>query len=107
MSEPDVGKHQESADPDVLQKALIQLLEQVSKRDQKIAERETLLLYTQTQLREKESQLHEIVTSRIWKMVLFIRRIHIFLVSPNNRRVQMLRRGSDLLLSRFKKIEKN
>ena len=101
------GKEQNDADPELLQKALHQLLEQISKRDQKIAERDALLLYTQRQLKEKESELHEIVTSRAWKILLFIRRLHTFLVSPGSRRTQMLRQALDIIFSPFKKIGRN
>lgn len=100
-------KPQEYTDPDLLQKALHQLLEQISKRDQKIAERDTLLLYTQAQLKEKEAQLHEITNSRLWKVVVFIRRIRVFIFSPGNRRVSMLRRGWEVILSSFKRIGRN
>ena len=102
-----LGNQQNDADPELLQKALHQLLEQISKRDQKIAERDVLLLYTQRQLKEKESELHEIVTSRAWKILLFIRRLHIFLVSPGSRRMQMLRQGLGIVFSPFKKIGRN
>lgn len=100
------NKRQEYTDPDLLQKALHQLLEQISKRDQKIAERDTLLLYTQSQLKAKEAQLHEITNSGLWKVMVFFRRIRIFLVSPGSRRVSMLRRGWEVILSSFKRIGK-
>lgn len=103
MLEQRPDKQQNDDDPELMQKALRQLLEQISKRDQKIAERDALLLYTQAQLKEKESQLQEIVTSRAWKIVLFIRRIRTFLVSPGSRRIQMLRRGLDIIFSPLKK----
>ena len=102
-----LGNQQNDADPELLQKALHQLLEQISKRDQKIAERDVLLLYTQRLLKEKESELHEIVTSRAWKILLFIRRLRIFLVSPGSRRMQMLRQGLSIVFSPFKKIGRN
>jgi len=101
------GTQQNDADPELLQKALHQLLEQISKRDQKIAEREALLLYTQRQLKEKESELHEIITSRAWKILLFFQRLRIFLVSPGSRRKEMLRKGLDIIFSPLKKIGKN
>jgi len=105
IQKPD--KQQNDADPELLQKALHQLLEQISKRDQKIAEREALLLYTQRQLKEKESELHEILTSRAWKILLFFRRLRIFLISPGSRRTQMLRRGLDIIFSPFRKTGRN
>ena len=105
IQKPD--KQQNDADPELLQKALHQLLEQISKRDQKIAERDALLFHTQRQLKEKESELDEILTSRAWKILLFFRRLRILLISPGSRRTEMLRRGLDIIFSPFKKIGKN
>jgi uncharacterized protein involved in exopolysaccharide biosynthesis len=107
MPQQKPDKRQEYTNPDLLQKALHQLLEQISKRDQKITERDTLLLYTQAQLKEKEAQLHEITNSGLWKLVVFIRRTRVFLVSPRSRRVSMLRRGWEVILSPFKRIGRN
>jgi hypothetical protein len=101
------GKQNNDADSGLLQKALHQLLEQISKRDQKIAERDALLLYTQRQLKEKESELHEIVNSRAWKILLIIRRLRSFLVSPGPLRTRMLRQGLAIIFSPFKKIGRN
>jgi hypothetical protein len=105
IQKPD--KQQNDADPELLQKALHQLLEQISKRDQKIAERDALLFHTQRQLKEKESELHKILTSRAWKILLFFRRLRILLISPGSRRTEMLRRGLDIIFSPFKKIGRN
>ena len=103
MSKYESSKHQSAAGSETFQEAVMQLLEQVAKRDQKIAERESLLFYTQTRLKEKEAKLHEIETSRLWKIVLFAQKIRIFLTSPNKRRRQILSRGIDLVLSRLRK----
>lgn len=118
-------------DPDSLQKALLQLLEQISKRDQKmarlnaenaatvrtfsekeqsllakIAERDAILFYTQTQLKDRESQLDEILTSRTWKIALFLQRVRVFLLPPNSRRARVLRLGLNVLSFPFKMIKR-
>jgi hypothetical protein len=96
---------QDDADPELLQRALHQLLEQISKRDQKISwlnaekaaaarsflekqqallnqisERDALLHYTRTQVTDRDAQLNEIFTSRTWKIALLLQRIRTFLV---------------------------
>ena len=106
--EPD--QQQKYTDPLLLQKAIRQLLEQIAIRDQKIswihsekmaalrsfqekeqallqklAEQDAVLNYTQTQLTARESQLHEILNSRTWKIALFIQRIRVFFVPPKGR----------------------
>jgi hypothetical protein len=98
---------QDHVNPDLLQKTLHQLLEQIAKRDQKIAERDALLLYTQAQLKERETQLQGIESSKCWKIMVFIQRIHVFLVSSNSRRVQMLRRVWTQILSPLRKIRRD
>jgi hypothetical protein len=107
MPKPDPEKHQHATNPDLLQKALYQLLEQISKRDQKLVEKEAQLLYVQAQLIEKEAQLHEIVTSKVWKIMLFVQKARRFLGSPQSRRAQMLRRGLEIISSSFKKTGRN
>ena len=107
MHKPESDKPQDYANPEVLQKSLYQLLEQISKRDQKLADKDTQLLYMQAQLTEKESQLHEIVTSKAWKIMSLIQKTYTFFTSPQNRRIQMLRRGLDIISSSFKKISRN
>ena len=126
------GKGQDYTDPPFVQEALHQLLEQVSRRDQKISwinaektaaersflekeqillnklsEKEAILQYTQTQLRDREAQLNEILSSRTWKIALFIQRIRVFLVPPDSRRARILQRGLELLSSPFKKTGRN
>jgi hypothetical protein len=101
---------QEHTDPQVLQEALRQLLEQIMKRDQKIswinaektatarsfsekeqtllnqiAEKDAILQYTQIQLHDREAQLNEILNSRTWKIALFLQRIRTLLVPPKKR----------------------
>jgi hypothetical protein len=103
MPKPDPEKYQHDTNPDLLQKAVYQLLEQISKRDQKLIEKDAQLLYMQAQLMEKEAQHNEIVTSKAWKIMLFVQKARIFLGSPQSRRVQMLRRGLEIISSLFKK----
>lgn len=107
---PDYANHE------LLQKALQQLLEQISKRDQKIArikaesaaalrasaerekstlikiaEQDAVLLYTQAQLNERNLQLDEILASRAWKAALFFQKVHTFLIPPNSHRARILK----------------
>jgi hypothetical protein len=109
---------QDDINPDSLQIALHQLLEEISNRDQKIswmnAERaatvrslKQTLLETQRHLTEREEQLHEILTSRTWKMALFLQRIRNFLVPLQSRRAQILQRGLNIIISPFKKIKRD
>lgn len=132
MSTRTPGKPQDHTDPPLLQEALHQLLEQISRRDQKIlwidaekaaaarsflekeqtllnklSEKEAILQYTQTQLRDREAQLNEILTSRTWKIALFIQRIRVLLVPPDSRRARILQRGLDILSSPSKKTGRN
>lgn len=108
MSKPNAQP--ENTDPQLLQEALHQLLEQIVRRDQKIswisaektaaarafseqeqallntiAEREAVLHYTQIQLHDREAQLNEILSSRTWKIALFLQRIRTLLVPPKKR----------------------
>lgn len=125
MSKQTPAKQQDYTDPPLLQEALHQLLEQISRRDQKIswinaekaaaarsfsekeqdllqkiAEKDAILNYTQTQLRDREAQLNEILTSRTWKVALFIQRIRVLLVPPQSWRARILRRGLELIKKR-------
>jgi hypothetical protein len=100
-------------DPDFVQRTLQQLLEQISKRDQKISwitaekmaaersflekeqtllnkisERDVLLHYTRTQLTDREAQLNEILNSRTWKFALLLQRIRVFLIPRKKRGAQ-------------------
>jgi hypothetical protein len=97
-------------DSQSLQEALHQLLEQITRRDQKlswikaektaaaqafsereqtllnkIAEGDAVLHYTQIQLHDREAQLKEILSSRSWKIALFLQRIRTLLVPPQRR----------------------
>jgi hypothetical protein len=98
---------QDDPNPEDLQKAVVQLLEQVAKRDQKIAERDALLLYTRARLAEKESQLSGITDSRIWKLLRPIRWIRNFLVASRSARRTLLRQGSRMILSSLRKPRRN
>jgi hypothetical protein len=109
---------QHDTDPDSLQRALYLLLEQISKRDQKIswisaqraaevAERDALLRSTQTLLGEREAQLNEILTSRTWKIAVSIQRVRTFLIPIHSRREVILQGVIRILLFPLKKIRKD
>ena len=113
---------------DSMQNALSQLLEQISKRDQKIAwinaensavlrvsaekqqavlaEKEDILLRVRIQLAEKDALLNEIVTSRAWKVVLLFRRVRVFLIPPNSRRALVIRQGLNIIFLPFRMIKR-
>ena len=132
MREQKPDKQLDHTDPELLQKAIHQLLEQISKRDQKIAwidaqknaaarafvekeqallqqiaEKDAVLFYTQTQVTDRESQLDKIVTSRSWKIALLIQRIHIFIAPPQSRRAQVLERVTNILFFPFKRMKRD
>lgn len=108
-------------DPDLANKTMYRLLEQISKRDQKIAwmnaektatlrefmaeraEGQAILLDTQAKLQEKEAQLRDIVNSRTWKIALKIQRVRTFFVPPESRRAQILEKGLNVIFSPFNK----
>jgi hypothetical protein len=98
---------QDDPTPEELQNAVAQLLEQVAKRDQKIAERDALLLYTRARLAEKESQLSGITDSRIWKLLRPIRWIRSFLAAPRSARRTLLRQGWQMILSSLRITRRN
>lgn len=98
---------QDDQNPDELQKTLAQLLEQIAKRDQKIAKQEALLLYTQTQLTEKDSQLSEIRNSLFWKLTRPIRWTRNFLMAPGSARGSMLRQAWEMFLSSLRITRRN
>jgi len=113
---------------DSMQNALSQLLEQISKRDQKIAwinaensavlrvsaekqqavlaEKEDILLRVRIQLAEKDALLNEIVTSRAWKVVLLFRRVRVFLIPPNSRRALVIRQGLNIIFLPFRILKR-
>jgi Tol biopolymer transport system component len=124
--------NQDYTNPELLQKALHQLLDQTSNRDQKIswlnaeraatvrsleqtiqtmsvtiAEKDALLLYRQTQITDRDSQLQEILTSRTWKMALLIQRIRVFLLPPQSRRARIVQDGLKTIISPLKKFNKD
>jgi len=111
-------------DPESMQNALHQLLEQISKRDQKIAwinaentavvrmlaEKERIILAekqaVEIRLAEREALLNEIVTSRAWKIALLVRKVRVFLVPLHSRRARVLRQGLNFISFVFKKIKR-
>ena len=129
MPKQKLPRLQDDTSSDAVQIAVDQLLEQISKRDQRIswirAERATTirslkltlklrLLETERhlsererQLSERETQLHEILTSRTWRMALFLQRIRNFLVPLGSRRAQILQGGLNMIISPFKKFKRD
>jgi hypothetical protein len=130
MRSQNLDDEQDYTDPDLLQKALQQLLEQISKRDQKIArikaesaaalrasaereasmlnkiaEQDAILLYTQTQLKDRKLQLDEILASRTWKTALFLQKVHSFLIPTNSHRARILHSILAIISLPFKKSE--
>lgn len=128
MHKQQLDKQPDYTDAGLLQKALQQLLDQISKRDQKIAsinaehtatiralaekeqamlteiaERDAILFYTQAQLKDREAQLNEIVTSTTWKIALLFQRVRTFLVPLNSRRARILQKGLNVIFFPFKK----
>ena len=132
MHKQESDKQQDFTDPLLLQKAIHQLLEQIAVRDQKVlwlnseqkaalrsfqekeqsllqklAEKDAVLQYTQVQLTDRISQIDEILTSRTWKMALFIQRIRVFLVPPQSRRARIIQGGLNVIVSSFKNIKRD
>src|SRR5689334_20807327 len=104
MSKKSPDDKQVYTEPELLQKALYQLLEQISRRDQKIisitAEKTAIL----QELMEKEkviaerdaslvfwqSQFRQVVDSRAWKIASTIQQIRTLLAPPESRRAQLV-----------------
>ena len=115
---------QHDTDPDSLRKTLYLLLEQISIRDQKIswisaqkvaegralkleaAERESVLHSTEDKLRNRELQLHEIISSRTWKIALFLQRVRTLLIPLHSRREAVLQRVIRAVFLPLRKIRK-
>src|SRR5512133_3010486 len=115
------NKQRDYTNPELLQNALYQLLEQISKRDQKIlsimdektaivqelmekekiiAERDASLLFT-------EHQLHQVLDSRAWKIASMIQQIRTFLFPPDSGRARILEKALNIISLPFKKTIKN
>jgi hypothetical protein len=104
MHKKNSDETQVDTDPALLQKALYQLLEQISRRDQKIlsitAEKTAIL----RELMEKEkviaerdaslvfwqSQLRQVLDSRAWKIASTIQQIRTSVAPPESRRAQLV-----------------
>lgn len=117
------SSHDTSMEP--LQKALEQVLIQISKRDQKItwinAQRaaeaaqaavekealEAVLRFTQEQVRTREAQLEEILNSRTWKIAVSLQRLRTFFVPVQSRREAILQQVSRMLQSILGKARKS
>jgi tRNA/tmRNA/rRNA uracil-C5-methylase (TrmA/RlmC/RlmD family) len=109
------------SDPEHLQKALYQLLEQISKRDQKILsitaektavlqelmEKEKVLTEKDANLLFWQSQFRQVVESRAWKIASSIQNTRTFLAPPESRRAQFIERLLSVISPAHKKSEKH
>jgi vacuolar-type H+-ATPase subunit I/STV1 len=108
-------------DPELLQKTLYQLLEQISKRDQKILsiaaektavlnelmEKEKVIAETEANLRFTESQLRQVLDSRAWKIASSIQQIRTFLAPPESRRARLIEKLLSIISPASSKTERN
>jgi tRNA/tmRNA/rRNA uracil-C5-methylase (TrmA/RlmC/RlmD family) len=109
------------SDPEHLQKALYQLLEQISKRDQKILsitaekaavmqelmEKEKVIAEKDANLLFWQSQFRQVVDSRAWKMASSIQNTRTLLAPPESRRAQFIEKLLSVISPAHKKSEKN
>src|SRR6266498_4287760 len=114
-------KQRDSTNAEMLQKALYQLLEQISKRDQKILsitadktalsqelmEKEKIIAEENASLLFTEHLLDQVLDSRAWKIASKIQDIRTFLVPPESRRAQFLEKALNLVSPSSKKTIKN
>ena len=108
-------------DPVVFQKALYQLLEQISKRDQKVLsitaektavlnelkEKEKVIAETEADLRFTESQLRQVLDSRAWKIASTIQQFRILLAPPESRRARLIEKLLSIISPASGKTERN
>jgi hypothetical protein len=90
MSKHISAKQQSFTDPELVQKALYQLLEQITKRDQKI-------LSIAAEKKALEDQLHQILNSKAWKIASRIQQIRSSIVPPQSRRAQVLEKALNII----------
>jgi len=112
---------QVDTDPVVFQNALYQLLEQISKRDQKILsitaektavlnelkEKEKLIAETEANLRFTESQLRQVLDSRAWKIASTIQKFRTLLAPPESRRARLIEKLLSIISPASSKTERN
>ncbi len=117
-------KQQYDTDPATVQNAIHQLLEQISKRDQKIlwgnsektavlgalAENEKALAENEKALAEKDAvlrytqgQLNDILNSKAWKVAAWMQRMRLILVPPDSRRARILGKAWNMVSLPLKK----
>lgn len=110
-------KQQYDTDPATVQKAIHQLLEQISKRDQKIlwgnsektavlralAEKEKALAEKDAVLRYTQGQLSDILNSKAWKVAAWMQRMRLILVPPESRRARILGKALNIVSLPLKK----
>ena len=90
MSKDISAKQQSFTDSELVQKALYQLLEQITKRDQKI-------LSIAAEKTALEDQLHQILNSKAWKIASRIQQIRSSIVPPQSRRAQVLEKALNII----------
>lgn len=110
-------KQQHDTDPASVQKAIHQLLEQISKRDQKIlwghsekaavlralSEKEKALAEKDAVLRYTQGQLSDILNSKAWKVAAWMQRMRLILVPPESRRARILGKALNIVSLPLKK----
>jgi ATP-dependent helicase/DNAse subunit B len=121
-------KQQYDTDPATVQNAIHQLLEQISKRDQKIlwgnsektavlqvlaekekamaenlAEKERALAEKDAVLRYTQGQLNDILNSKAWKVAAWMQRMRLILVPPESRRARILGKALNMVSLPLKK----
>jgi hypothetical protein len=109
------------SDAEYLRKALYQLLEQISKRDQKILsitaekaavmqelmEKEKIILEKDASLLFWQSQFRQVVDSRAWKIASSIQNTRTFLAPPESRRAQFIEKLLSVISPADKKSKKH
>jgi len=121
MSKKSSDEQPIDSDPEQLQKALYQLLEQIAKRDQRILsisaektavmqelmEKEKIIAERDASLLFWQSQFRQVVDSRAWKIASSIQNTRTFLAPPESRRAQVIEKLLSVISPAHRKSEKN
>jgi hypothetical protein len=121
MDKKSSNEQQIYSDPEQLQKALYQLLEQIARRDQKILsitaektavlqelmEKEKIIAEREASLIFWQSQFRQVVDSRAWKIASSIQNTRTFLAPPDSRRAQFIEKLLSVISPAHTKSEKN
>jgi len=121
MSKKSSDEQPIDSDPEQLQKALYQLLEQIAKRDQRILsisaektavmqelmEKEKIIAERDASLLFWQSQFRQVVDSRAWKIASSIQNTRTFLAPPESRRAQFIEKLLSVISPANRKSEKN